>query len=99
MAGRNAMTLKQFMLRSEVLKLYRNILRTVKEIPDDYYRNEMAKWARDDFRKNKHLTDEMAIKMMISKGKMSLKELEQSIVHAKWFDKNRIFKSNISIYG
>jgi hypothetical protein len=47
------------MLRSEVLKLYRNILRTVKKIPDEYYRNEMKYWARDNFENNKHLTDEV----------------------------------------
>ena len=47
------------MLRAEVLKLYRDILRTVKKIPDEYYRNEMKCWARDDFKNNKHLTDEV----------------------------------------
>lgn len=48
------------MLRSEVLKLYRDILRTIKKIPDDFYRKEMAQWARDDFKKNKHLSDEVS---------------------------------------
>ena len=47
------------MLRADVLKLYREILRTVRLIPDEHYRKEMAKWARDDFKKNKDLTDEV----------------------------------------
>lgn len=49
------------MVRAEVLKLYRNILRTVRQIPDEHYRKEMAKWARDDFKKNKNLTDEVVL--------------------------------------
>ena len=49
----------QFMLRSEVLKLYRDILRTVRKIPDDHYREEMKIWAQQDFKKNMHLTDEV----------------------------------------
>ena len=49
------------MVRSEVLKLYRDILRTVRKIPDEYYREEMARWARRDFKTNKHLTDEVHV--------------------------------------
>lgn len=73
----------KFMLRTEVLKLYRNILRTVRKIPDEHYRNEMRQWARDDFKKQKHLTDELTIQMMINRGQMSLRELEQSLNLAK----------------
>lgn len=51
----------QFVIRSEVLKLYRDLLRAVKQIPDEYYRKEMRQWARDDFKKNKHLTDEVCL--------------------------------------
>ena len=47
------------MLRNEVLKLYREILRTIKTIPDDFYREEMKRWAQDDFRRNKNMTDEV----------------------------------------
>lgn len=71
------------MVRSEVLKLYRSILRTVRRIPDEYYRGEMTNWARRDFKSNKHLTDEAAIKMMITRGRMSLKELETSMELSK----------------
>ena len=53
-------SLFQFMIRSEVLKLYRDILRSVRKIPDEYYREEMARWVRRDFKNNKHLTDEVS---------------------------------------
>ena len=49
------------MLRSEVLKLYRDILRAVRKIPDDLYREEMKNWAQHDFRKNRHLTEEVRL--------------------------------------
>ena len=49
------------MLRSQVLQLYRDIFRALKRIPDEEYRNELANWARTDFKKNKFHTDEVSI--------------------------------------
>ncbi|XP_052810791.1 LYR motif-containing protein 2-like isoform X2 [Mya arenaria] len=77
--GKPVLTLKQFIVRGEVLKLYRDILRTAKQIPDDFYRNEMRQWARDDFKSNKHLDDDTIIKMNIQRGRKSLRELQQSL--------------------
>lgn len=51
--------LLQFMLRSEVLKLYRNMLRTIKKIPDKQQQKEMIEWVRHDFTNNQHLQDEV----------------------------------------
>ncbi|XP_052087461.1 LYR motif-containing protein 2-like [Mytilus californianus] len=73
------MSLSKFMLRSEVLKLYRSMLRVVRRIPDKSQQKELMEWIRHDFTANKHLEDEDAIKMMITKGKQSMRELEQSI--------------------
>ncbi len=47
------------MLRGQVLSLYRDIMRSLRRIPDEEYRAELQKWARDDFRKNMHHTDEV----------------------------------------
>ena len=52
-------TLLQFMLRAEVLKLYRQMLRTTRQIPDQDYRQEMTEWVQRDFRKFKNETDEV----------------------------------------
>ncbi|KAL5010251.1 hypothetical protein ScPMuIL_012556 [Solemya velum] len=76
-------TLKQFLLRSEVLKLYRQFIRTVKEVSDSAQRKEFENWIRHDFRRNKHITDEESIRMMITRGRMSLKELETTVEMAK----------------
>jgi hypothetical protein len=51
--------LLQFILRSEVLKLYRNMLRTIKKIPDKQQQKEMIEWVRHDFTSNQHLQDEV----------------------------------------
>ena len=51
--------LLQFILRSEVMKLYRNMLRTIKKIPDKQQQKEMIEWVRHDFTSNQHLQDEV----------------------------------------
>lgn len=71
------------MLRQEVLSLYRSMLRSIKQIPDKDYRSELLEWARRDFRNNAHQTDELAIKMQISYGKRTLRELQTTINLAK----------------
>ncbi|XP_014260387.1 LYR motif-containing protein 2 [Cimex lectularius] len=73
------MDLKQFMLRQRVLKLYRDIFRSIKEVPSNEDRIELKNWARNDFKANKHHTDEVAIKMMIKYGERCLKELKQNL--------------------
>ncbi|XP_047990468.1 LYR motif-containing protein 2 [Leguminivora glycinivorella] len=74
-----ALSLKQFMLRQEVLKLYRDIFRTLRHVSDESTRQELKEWARADFRNNKHHTDEATIKSMLFHGKKSLQDLEKSL--------------------
>ncbi|XP_013099937.1 LYR motif-containing protein 2 [Stomoxys calcitrans] len=73
------LSLKQFMLRQEVLKLYRDIFRTIKLVPDANSQHELRTWARHDFRANKQQNDEVAIKMLINYGRRSLTELKTSL--------------------
>lgn len=73
------LNLKQFMLRQEVLSLYRTIYRTINKIPDEGSRVELKTWLREDFRKNKLQTEEIQIKMSIQVGLRSLKELQNSL--------------------
>lgn len=67
------------MVRNEVLKLYRQILRSIKQVPDLNSRRELQEWVRTDFKNNKHHTDEIVIKMMIQSGRRSLNELETNL--------------------
>ncbi|XP_075226830.1 LYR motif-containing protein 2 [Lycorma delicatula] len=77
--SKTTMNLKQFLLRQQVLKLYRDILRTVKDVPDENDRKYLREWAKKDFKNNAHQTDEYAIKMLIKYGEKSLNELKQSL--------------------
>ncbi|GLV31816.1 uncharacterized protein CBL_07576 [Carabus blaptoides fortunei] len=77
------LSLKQFMVRQQVITLYRRMLRSIRQIPDEGYRKEMQQWVRSDFRSNAHHTDEITIKMLITQGERSLKELENTIILAK----------------
>ncbi|XP_062715669.1 LYR motif-containing protein 2-like [Aedes albopictus] len=76
---KSALSLKQFMLRQEVLKLYRTIFRTIRQVPDEASREELRQWARADFRANRHQTEELAIKMLMQTANRSLKELQTSL--------------------
>lgn len=71
------------MLRQEVLKLYKEIFRTIKLVQDETTRKELKDWARADFRSNKHYTDETAVKSMLHYGKKSLKDLQHSLALSK----------------
>ncbi|CAH2269006.1 LYR motif-containing protein 2 [Pararge aegeria] len=76
---KKTLSLKQFLLRQEVLKLYRDIIRTVKKVPDESTRLELKEWARTDFRNNKHHNDETTIKSMLHYGRKSLEDLRKSL--------------------
>lgn len=67
------------MLRQEVLKLYREIFRTIRKVPDETSRAELREWTRSDFRSNIHHTEEITIKMLLNHGKRSLGELRTSL--------------------
>lgn len=49
----------QFFLRRQVLSLYREILRTLRDVPSEDHRKELADWARSEFKKNKNEKDEV----------------------------------------
>jgi len=70
------LNLKQFMLRQEVLKLYREVLRTAKKVDE---KKEIISWARSDIEQHRLQTDENVIRNLLFNGKQMLKELQSSI--------------------
>jgi hypothetical protein len=80
MAGAT-LTLKQFMLRQEVLKLYRTFFRTIRLLPDQTQRLELSAWVRSDFKANSKIdpVEEDRIKAMLYQGQKMLNELQQSV--------------------
>jgi hypothetical protein len=47
----------QFMVRRQVLQMYKDLVKTVNQIGDASYRVELTEWLRRDFKQNKNLTD------------------------------------------
>lgn len=64
------------MLRQEVLKLYRDIFRTIRQISDKNTQRELREWARHDFQTNKTQTDQLTIKMLLQNGRKNLENLQ-----------------------
>ncbi|XP_038047373.1 LYR motif-containing protein 2-like [Patiria miniata] len=78
-----ALTLKQFLLRQQVLGLYRDIQRSLRRVPDKTDREELRQWAREEFKKNKKQQDEIAIRMLLTQGKRTLREIESTVILAR----------------
>ena len=81
-AKKGILTLKEFMLRQEVLKLYRDFFRTIKQLPDPVQRKEVGDWVRSDFKaysKACTLKDEDHVKSLLFQGAKSLNELKQNV--------------------
>ncbi|KAF7990661.1 hypothetical protein HCN44_000466 [Aphidius gifuensis] len=74
-----SLSLKEFMLRKEVLQLYRNILRTIKQVSSQQDREYLHDWVKSDFNNNKHIKDELMIKSLIIHGENSMNELKKNI--------------------
>ncbi|CAB1340438.1 unnamed protein product, partial [Coregonus sp. 'balchen'] len=87
-----ALTLKQFLQRQKVLSLYRNMMRTIRQVPDEGDRKYLRDWARDEFKRNKNTTNQDAIRMMITQANMHHDELQSSLALA-----NVIFSSRAAL--
>ncbi|XP_034435544.1 LYR motif-containing protein 2 [Hippoglossus hippoglossus] len=78
-----ALSLKQFLQRQKVLGIYRNMLRTIKQVPDEADRKYLRDWARDEFKRNRNATEQDAIRMMITQATNHLEELQTSLALAR----------------
>ncbi|XP_012676842.1 LYR motif-containing protein 2 [Clupea harengus] len=76
-------TLKQFLQRQKVLGLYRSMLKTIRQVPDDADRKYLRNWAREEFQRNKNASNQDAIRMMITQANMHLDDLRKSLALAK----------------
>ncbi|XP_053206670.1 LYR motif-containing protein 2-like [Panonychus citri] len=76
---KETLSLSRFILRSQVMDLYRDFLRTINPINDIKSKNELKQWIRQDFQLNKSVKDEEVIRMHLSRGRLALRELQVSI--------------------
>ncbi|CAE6457553.1 unnamed protein product [Rhizoctonia solani] len=51
------LTLRHFLLKAEVLSVYRQVIRSCRRIPDAEARRETLEWFKHDFRRNANTTD------------------------------------------
>ncbi|KAL4649044.1 LYR motif-containing protein 2 [Arapaima gigas] len=79
----SALSLKQFLQRQRVLAVYRRILRTIGQVPDEADRRYLRDWARDEFRRNKEASNPDVVRMMITQANMHLEELQKSLALAR----------------
>lgn len=55
----NSIRLAKFLHRQNVLGIYRNMLRTIRRVPDEADRKFLRDWAREEFHRNKNVTHEV----------------------------------------
>ncbi|XP_041832564.1 LYR motif-containing protein 2 [Melanotaenia boesemani] len=78
-----ALSLKQFLHRQRVLGIYRTMLRTIRQVPDEADRKYLKDWAREEFRRNKDATNQDAIRMMITQARNHLETLQKTLALAR----------------
>jgi len=74
------LTLTQFMRRQQVIKQYRDFIRTAKRLPQDQA-EDILNWVRADFKTNSLVspTEEEKVKSLLQQGERMLKELKQNV--------------------
>uniref|UniRef100_A0A4W6FG22 LYR motif-containing protein 2 n=1 Tax=Lates calcarifer TaxID=8187 RepID=A0A4W6FG22_LATCA len=71
----------QFLQRQRVLGIYRNMLRTIRQVPDEADRKYLADWRETHIRHQSQTQD--AIRMMITQANNHLEELQKSLALAR----------------
>ncbi|XP_068609948.1 LYR motif-containing protein 2 [Brachionichthys hirsutus] len=77
-----ALSLKQFLQRRKVLGIYRNMLRTIRQVPEEGDRKYLRDWAREEFKRNRNATDQDAVRMMLTQASNHLEELRKALALA-----------------
>ncbi len=74
-------SIRHFLLRQQVIKLYRDFFRIARRMPDSTKRTELTNWIRSDFRAYGNLDiveQEETVKALLYSGQKMLRELKQS---------------------
>uniref|UniRef100_T1JCA7 LYR motif-containing protein 2 n=1 Tax=Strigamia maritima TaxID=126957 RepID=T1JCA7_STRMM len=78
-----ALSLSRFLLRRQVLSLYKEAMKSVKLTENANQRNALKDWIRTEFKNNSKDADENSIKMSLTQGKKSLQQLQSSLRRAQ----------------
>ncbi|KAK4162389.1 hypothetical protein QBC43DRAFT_321847 [Cladorrhinum sp. PSN259] len=74
-----ALGLEHFLQRARVLSFYRTILRGSRRISDPNTKAETLRFARQEFERNRHVTDISHIRYLLSTGKTEWEGMERYI--------------------
>ncbi|TQN65832.1 Subtilisin-like protease 2, partial [Colletotrichum shisoi] len=77
--GKKALSLDQFLQRSRVISLYREIIRGTGRIADPNTRAESRRFVRDEFERHRDVTDLGHIRYLISTGKTEWQGMERYV--------------------
>ncbi|ESK98363.1 hypothetical protein Moror_113 [Moniliophthora roreri MCA 2997] len=69
------LTLKHFILRKQVLDLYRHAIRSSRVIPNRIARRETIAWIRSELERNKYITDVHVIEDKLKVGRREINEI------------------------
>lgn len=75
-------SLKDFILKAQVISLYRDILRTcnaVKKTGDKSAAVELSKWARSEFDLNRTLENKYEISRAVTRGRSQLRDTQKTL--------------------
>lgn len=81
----NALPLKTFIQRAQVKNLYRHLLKASLPCQDNFLKTEIQSHIRQSFKQNKHFSDPIVIKSLISEGNKSLEYIKSLVSSAKPF--------------
>jgi Complex 1 protein (LYR family) len=74
-----ALSLDQFLQRQRVISLWRDIVRATNKIPPSSTRDEMRRYAREGFERNRSVTDLTQIRYLISTGKTEFEGMQRYV--------------------
>ena len=76
MSKRKVLSLKDFIRQAQTLKLFRDFLRKIRQVPDIYLQMQLRQEVKSQFRYNAQLVDSMAIKSAMIEASRSMKQID-----------------------
>lgn len=68
--------LAYFIVRSQSLIFYRQILKTIQKVPDSQTASELKQQIRQEFEQSRNVTDPSSCKVLLLQGRKRFKDLE-----------------------
>ncbi|KAH7391691.1 hypothetical protein BKA66DRAFT_568106 [Pyrenochaeta sp. MPI-SDFR-AT-0127] len=80
--GKSPLGLDHFIQRQRALALWRDIVRSTSNIPNEATRKDMRQFARSEFEQHRQVTDLGHIRYLISYGKTQFQTMRGSLINS-----------------